>query len=66
MLVEIAMITRVQTLLLYSVFFISLLPFKLFSLLRERHFQTVFRIIATFLWLIVWVVVYRHNKVQKG
>ena len=63
MLVEIAIITRVQILLLYSAFFISLLPFKLFSCLIERLFQTVFRIFATLLCLIVWGV-YRHNKMQ--
>ena len=54
MLVEIAIIRRVQTLFLYSVFFISLLPFKLFSFLIERLSQTVFRMFPTLLCLIVW------------
>ena len=48
----------------FSIFFFWLLPFKLFRFLIEKLFQTVFRMFASLLCLIVWRV-YRHNKMQK-
>ena len=48
----------------FSIFYLTV-TFKLFSFLIDRLFQTVFRMFATLLCLIVWGVCH-HNKVQKG